>query len=235
MNRVYVAASNQDDARVDEEYGRLLATPTYPSFSDRYRFVYVQLSWERLGGASDTGRLQEEAWLLPETNFHSSLLKAMALGKMGERSEASRLFVHAQSFSTHLPLSYYRYGQHLLEKGDYRGAVMQLYMAALNAPDPDRAEFSSDHRDKTASFLSDVYLYIGQAYVAQSELETARDYFGKSLALDINDPRAIKGMADTYFLQGDLDRAAEYIDWGRTRFPGDAAWVIASQAIEDSR
>lgn len=237
MNRVYVAASKQDYVKADEEYGRLLATPTYPSFSDAYRFAYVQLSWERLdlGQTVYTKRFEDASLLLPETNFNSSLLKAMALGRMGKWEEASRLFIHAQSFSTHLPLGYYRYGRYLLEQGNYDGAVIQLYMAALNAPDPHRVEFSSNHGDEAASFLSDVYLYIGQAYVAQSRLETARDYFSKSLALDVNDPRAIKGMADTYFLQGNFDRAAEYIAWGRTRFPDDSAWITASQSIEDNR
>lgn len=238
MNRVYSMASREDFIAADQEYANLRSLPTYPTFAQKYRFLYLELSIDRLGKKGQPGdihQLESLIWELPENDFNSTLLKAVASGKLGRDEEARRLFRLAQDFSSHLPLAYYHYGQYLATIGQGKEAAMQFYLAELNSPDLNRAVFAGNHRQECESFLAKVYLALGEVYLRQEVLETAGNYFERSFSLNPAEPKAIKGMADSYFLAGNLDRAAEYIRWGQSRFPDDPAWAAALQAIQDIR
>jgi tetratricopeptide (TPR) repeat protein len=233
-NDMHIASYRSDIVAASSSYQSIGDIMTYPSFRDYYSILYAELLIRAQDLAADQEYVKRSLDLVGSSlseSFSGQMLKAVIYYRLGVNDKADAIFASIQSASRLFPSSYYLQGRDMVRSGDYEKAIWPLYLAQASVPDLKDGRFNDLHLRESSLFLSEIYLSLGQAYLGSGELELARDYFKRSIATNIHQAKAIKGVADSYYLAGDMDGAVKYIIWGRIRFPEDSAWAEALRAI----
>lgn len=127
----------------------------------------------------------------------------------------------------YLTAAYEELGKQRMMQEDY-GGVIDIYKGALEIlPSMDHPYLNDQHRAQIALIAVRLYENIGQSYLKIKNYDLANVYYKKALSLDPYRATSYKGLADIYYLQGQLDQAIVLNKRGLILNPADYHWPLA--------
>ncbi|HNX10701.1 MAG TPA: O-antigen ligase family protein [bacterium] len=204
-----------------------------PSLQSKYYDSrYIALWYDSgLGGVADkqseamSGQL-EGLLDAKAQGYSDSLNQAKLNGLLKNYDLSEKLFLDAIHYTPSLPENYLALARLYLYQGKLDQALAYLEEAQRLVPDSNDPRLNPLHQKDVASYLATLEYYLGDVSLRRLNYPAARLYYQSALR-HFYDLRLYKKIADTYYLERNLDRALWYNKRAMVLDPSNYSWPLA--------
>ena len=164
---------------------------------------------------------------LPDKSYENLFLKARINSYFENNEKADHYFNEVASISPNWPLNYLEWGRHYLKNENLELAEKSFQLVDINLPDLDSKLINEEHKQMVRSYKYVMYSQIGAQYLRIGNYKRANNFLQEAYRNNPEDYTILKKIADSYYLQGDLDLAIKYNIYGAQSDPVDYNWQIA--------
>lgn len=176
-------------------------------------------------------QLQDVLEALPDYGYKNFLLKAKLHSQLGNYEQANIYFAKVLELAPNWPLTYLEMGRDFVRRGQLIEAENAYKALDTKLPDVGSNKINDRHRKATEAYRYFAYSNLAAAYFAENNYARAERFFTAAYRNMVSDYSLLKRIADTHYLQGNLDVAIHYVEHGAVLSPYDYNWRVALASL----